>query len=290
MQSGIAQGASNLANKYSSQYQDAYKNAKDLISKNYGSSADEATQKQYESANKTAGEQAASAGNKAAASSATGSRMAGSSKALAATQGAAAGQQAAGDTYSNQYNQAANNYSNAAQQMQSNAQQQQQLAQTGNLGSTNAALAASQAAANQVGKVVGSGTSFVSGLMSSDRSTKDILSFDDVKKMVSKGSMHNIKKSLGMEEAPIEPLASQIHGYFYKYKNNYQDGNYGRDSGVHYGPMAQDIEKVPQMAGVVKNGEDGTKVIDTNRLTMANTAALGEISRRLQQMSKKIGA
>lgn len=47
--------------------------------------------------------------------------------------------------------------------------------------------------------------------------------------------------------------------------------------GTYVGPMAQELEHVP---GVVNETPDGTKAIDTSRLSLFNTSALGDVQRK----------
>ena len=62
------------------------------------------------------------------------------------------------------------------------------------------------------------------------------------------------------------------------YSYDYRDPSMGPDNQV--GPMAQDLEHTAA-AGAVTTGPDGMKRVDPNRLTMTNTAAIGEMQRRL---------
>lgn len=68
-------------------------------------------------------------------------------------------------------------------------------------------------------------------------------------------------------------------GYEYAYKDPEADG-----AGRYVGPMAQDLEHLP---GVVQQGQDGKKSIDAPRLTLANTAAVSEQQRRLDELERR---
>jgi hypothetical protein len=74
-------------------------------------------------------------------------------------------------------------------------------------------------------------------------------------------------------------------GYSYEYKQGEQGP--GAPPGKHVGPMAQDLEKTPMGAGVVNEGPDGMKQIDTARLPLINTAALHDVDRRLRKLEGK---
>jgi len=76
-----------------------------------------------------------------------------------------------------------------------------------------------------------------------------------------------------------EPNLRPAQGYEYSYKNPEQHG-----AGRYVGPMAQDLEHLP---GVVEQGPDGTKNINAPRLTLANTAAVSEQQRRLDELERR---
>jgi hypothetical protein len=72
----------------------------------------------------------------------------------------------------------------------------------------------------------------------------------------------------------VEPKA-------FRYKAEFSDG----DPGVHYGVMAQDLEKSREGATVVEEDPaTGMKQVDPGRLTMLNTAALSDLERRLRRL------
>lgn len=68
-------------------------------------------------------------------------------------------------------------------------------------------------------------------------------------------------------------------GYEYAYRDPERHGE-----GRYVGPMAQDLEHLP---GVVDEAPDGTKRIDAPRLTLANTAAVSEQQRRLDEIERR---
>ncbi len=93
---------------------------------------------------------------------------------------------------------------------------------------------------------------------------------------------------------PIEyPNLAPVRGYSYEYKPEAQR-SFGQPPGRQVGPMAQDLEKSPLYAGAVTD-VNGLKAVDPQKVTMANTAALGEMDKRLRDIElakelKKSGA
>lgn len=75
------------------------------------------------------------------------------------------------------------------------------------------------------------------------------------------------------------PDLRPAQGYEYAYRDPERHGE-----GRYVGPMAQDLEHLP---GVVEQGEDGTKAINAPRLTLANTAAVSEQQRRLDEIERR---
>ncbi len=73
----------------------------------------------------------------------------------------------------------------------------------------------------------------------------------------------------------------QANGYAYDYKSPAM----GPDNQV--GPMAQELERT-DAAGAVSTGPDGMKSVDPGRLTMTNTAAIGEQQRRIDALEAMI--
>lgn len=73
-------------------------------------------------------------------------------------------------------------------------------------------------------------------------------------------------------------------GYEYEYK---QPGP-GAPPGRHVGPMAQDLEHTAA-AGTVRDTPHG-KVVDTQGLTMVNTAALSEQQRKTEELERQLAA
>lgn len=83
------------------------------------------------------------------------------------------------------------------------------------------------------------------------------------------------------EFAP-SPNLRPAQGYEYSYRDPQQHGE-----GRFVGPMAQNLEHLP---GVVEQGSDGTKSINAPRLTLANTAAVSEQQRRVDELEAQLRA
>jgi hypothetical protein len=75
------------------------------------------------------------------------------------------------------------------------------------------------------------------------------------------------------------PNLRPAQGYEYAYRDPAADG-----AGRYVGPMAQDLEHLP---GVVEEGPGGKKSINAPRLTLANTAAVSEQQRRLDELERR---
>ena len=111
----------------------------------------------------------------------------------------------------------------------------------------------------------------VSNIMSvlSDERLKDIFGSDDI--------VSNFAK---------------INAYEFKYKPEalrlYDDKN-GVDEGTNIGVMAQELEKNPVTENVVTENENGHKVLDTKKLTTANSAVLSDVCKRLLNIERILG-
>ena len=78
-------------------------------------------------------------------------------------------------------------------------------------------------------------------------------------------------------------IFEQTPGSSFTYKEEFQ-GMPGVDDEQHYGIMAQDLERTPEGATMVEEDEMGLKRVDTDRLSMANSAAINEILGRLRAL------
>lgn len=84
-------------------------------------------------------------------------------------------------------------------------------------------------------------------------------------------------------QAPAVQMAQQAPGYSFQYRNPSAPG---AAPGQQYGVMAQDLERTPAGRSVVVQQPNGTKMVDTNRLSMQNTAAIGELGNELEQLKR----
>lgn len=75
----------------------------------------------------------------------------------------------------------------------------------------------------------------------------------------------------------------QAPGYAYNYRD---PDKYG--AGQFWGPMAQDLEKTPVGASTVMQKPDGTKAIDTGRLSLVNTSALANQQQQIHELSQQL--
>jgi hypothetical protein len=78
------------------------------------------------------------------------------------------------------------------------------------------------------------------------------------------------------------PDMRPAQGYEYAYKDPQENG-----AGRFVGPMAQDLEHLP---GVVEQKPNGEKAINAPRLTLANTAAVSEQQRQMDEIKAQIAA
>ena len=84
---------------------------------------------------------------------------------------------------------------------------------------------------------------------------------------------------------------SKIDAYLFKYKPEVQEayaGKYAIDDQEHIGVMAQELELTPLTRAVVKENEDGIKIIDTRQLTMTLTAVCSELAKEVQSLKEKV--
>ena len=67
------------------------------------------------------------------------------------------------------------------------------------------------------------------------------------------------------------------------------DGAHGVDDDVHIGIKAQDLEKNPVTSACVETMSDGYKAVNTGELTLANSAVLSEICKRIENIENILG-
>lgn len=78
----------------------------------------------------------------------------------------------------------------------------------------------------------------------------------------------------------VQEYADNLRNFLYTYKESATEVDPRIDPNeYHRGPMAQDIEVVAP--DCVSETEDGTKVVDGNRLALVNAGVIGDLARRL---------
>lgn len=89
-------------------------------------------------------------------------------------------------------------------------------------------------------------------------------------------------------EAPtVEGYAEHLKNYLYTYKPEATAIDDAIDPNEeHIGPMAQDIENVAP--DCIKETPEGVKTVDGSRLALVNAGVIGELSRRLLQLEKRM--
>ncbi len=107
------------------------------------------------------------------------------------------------------------------------------------------------------------------------------LTRDRDRQMGNLGQMEGLSREFGPTQRPTEVDMSRAPAYSYEYKN---PGAPGAAPGRQVGPMAQDLGHIP---GVVKETPQG-KMVDGQRLTMANTAAIGQSQRENDELRRKL--
>lgn len=87
----------------------------------------------------------------------------------------------------------------------------------------------------------------------------------------------------------LRGYADHVMNYLYTYKPEARKIDPSIDcSEEHIGPMAQDLEKVNP--AVVKETAEGVKTVDTSRLALMNAGAIGDLARRLDELSERLRA
>lgn len=122
------------------------------------------------------------------------------------------------------------------------------------------------------GSLIGSGVQMMS----------DIRAKENIRPVSAANLVERVDRLAGpsaMGAAPTRPAPNMRAAGSYSY--DYKNPSHGPDNQV--GPMAQELEQT-DAAGAVSTGPDGTKAVDPGRLTMTNTAAIGEQQRRLDAL------
>lgn len=102
-------------------------------------------------------------------------------------------------------------------------------------------------------------------------------------------SDERLKNIFGNNEDIISTFAkikSIQFTYNDKAKEVHPNGENQVDDDLHLGVKAQDLEKNPLTASTVSEDNSGYKQVNTEELTMANSAVIAEICRRLEVIEK----
>lgn len=89
----------------------------------------------------------------------------------------------------------------------------------------------------------------------------------------------------------IIDLFSKINAYDFAYTDKAKDlylGNKGVDNDEHVGVMAQELQQNPITDSTVEKDKNGYLSIDTKELTMADTAVLSDVCKRLLQVEERL--
>ena len=106
-------------------------------------------------------------------------------------------------------------------------------------------------------------------------------------------SDEDLKKIYGdnLSDRLVEDFA-KIRAIDFKYtpeaQKEYSEGELSVDDNNHTGVTAQNLEEVESTAGAVSTNMNGDKEVDTNHLTFANTATIGELSRRVLALEEVV--
>lgn len=106
-------------------------------------------------------------------------------------------------------------------------------------------------------------------------------------------SDEDLKKIYGdnLSDRLVEDFA-KIRAIDFKYtpeaQKEYSAGELSVDDNEHTGVTAQNLEEVESTSGAVSTNMNGDKEVDTNHLTFANTATIGELSRRVLALEEVV--
>ena len=123
------------------------------------------------------------------------------------------------------------------------------------------------------GSLIGSGVQMMS----------DIRAKENIRPASAASLLESLDRTAAGEAADVGPKYDMRPARGYAY--DYRDPSMGPDNQV--GPMAQDLEQTAA-AGAVSTGPNGMKQVDPGRLTMTNTAAIGEQQRRLDALERML--
>ena len=212
---------------------------------------------------------AETAGKSAIQSAIAGARSAGMNKAQAALSGMGAGSKAASDNYGNAVQMALNKQQNELSNSLNaidKANQVDQKKYEGKVNQKTAKMGAISSGLKDAATVAGSAIT----AMASDETLKNLypdMGEDILNAFRKIRSCEFTYTPEAVEKTKVEILP-------------------GVDEDAHMGVSAQDVESVLPEA-VIDNGS-GHKLVDTKEMTMANTAAIAELARKIKEIEEKL--
>ena len=212
---------------------------------------------------------AETAGKSAIQSAIAGARSAGMNKAQAALSGMGAGSKAASDNYGNAVQMALNKQQNELSNSLNaidKANQVDQKKYEGKVNQKTAKMGAISSGLKDAATIAGSAIT----AMASDETLKNLypdMGEDILNAFRKIRSCEFTYTPEAVEKTKVEILP-------------------GVDEDAHMGVSAQDVESVLPEA-VVDNGS-GHKLVDTKEMTMANTAAIAELARKIKDIEEKL--
>ena len=212
---------------------------------------------------------AETAGKSAIQSAIAGARSAGMNKAQAALSGMGAGSKAASDNYGNAVQMALNKQQNELSNSLNaidKANQVDQKKYEGKVNQKTAKMGAISSGLKDAATIAGSAIT----AMASDETLKNL--YPDMGEDILNAFRKIRSCEFTYTPEAIEKTRVEILP--------------GVDEDTHMGVSAQDVESVLPEA-VVDNGS-GHKLVDTKEMTMANTAAIAELARKVKEIEEKL--
>lgn len=97
----------------------------------------------------------------------------------------------------------------------------------------------------------------------------------------------DLSAMLNDDKSVVDAYAEHIKNYLYTYKDEATAIDPSIDPNEEQiGPMAQDIEQVNPAC--VKELDDGTKVVDTERLSLMNAGAIADLARDIKALKEAL--
>lgn len=99
----------------------------------------------------------------------------------------------------------------------------------------------------------------------------------------------NLKCKYSKDADVVLEAYRNLDAIIYKYNNEahqIEDDTGSIDNDVHLGVKAQDIERQPVLSSAVSTSENGYKEVDIKEMTLANTAAISELVKKVDELTK----